>query len=173
VVVASCGATDSTRVGFKQAADEQQVLAELSALYAEVDAMYVGWSCPSSSECCRFGITGKQPFVTSIEMTALEGAVARRGGLPSKKKRALPLTDNPEKERVCPLLSREGKCSVYADRPLGCRTFYCNRAQRGDGPGRDQLRQIVQRLTDLAARHRFGGEVSRPLDHVLRGWPSS
>lgn len=166
-------AAQSARVRFKQHQDEQELLQELAALYAEVDALYAGWSCPSSSECCRFGITGKQPFVTSIELTALERAVARRGGLPSKKKRALPLTDDPEKERMCPLLSREGKCSVYADRPLGCRTFYCGRAERGEGPGRDQLRHMVQRLTDLAARHRFGGDVSRPLDHVLRGWPSS
>lgn len=158
---------------FKQEQDETTALAELHALYAEVDALYAGWSCPSSSECCRFGITGKQPFVTSLELAALEKAVARRGGMPSKKKRALPLTKDAEKERMCPLLSREGKCSVYADRPLGCRTFYCSRATRGDGPGRDQLRHLVQRLGELAAKHRFGGEQPRPLDHVLRGWPST
>lgn len=158
---------------FKQEQDEDKLLAELTALYAEVAAMYEDWSCPSSTECCRFGITGKQPFVTSIELRALERAVARRGGMPSKKRRALPLTTDAEKERMCPLLSREGKCSVYADRPLGCRTFYCSRATRGAGPARDELRHIVQRLTDLASRHRFGGEQPRPLDHVLRGWPSS
>jgi len=160
-------------VRLKQAAAEQLLLQELAALYAEVDALYAGWSCPSSSECCRFGITGKQPFVTSIEVAALERAISRRGGLPSKKSRALPLTDDAEKERMCPLLTREGKCSVYADRPLGCRTFYCNRATPGDGPGRGQLTAIDQQLLELASRHRFDGDASRPLVHVLRGWPSS
>lgn len=153
--------------------DEVSLLSELAALYAEVEAMYADWSCPGSTECCRFGITGKQPFVTSIEQAALERAVGRRGGMPSKKKRALPLTRDAEKERMCPLLSNEGKCSVYADRPLGCRTFYCGRATRGDGPDRRELKHVVQRLSELAARHRFGGDQARPLEHVLRGWPSS
>ena len=33
----------------------------------EVDALYADWSCPSSTECCRFGVTGRQPYLTSIE----------------------------------------------------------------------------------------------------------
>lgn len=144
------------------------LLAELSALYREVDALYADWSCPASTECCRFGITGRQPYVTSIEATAIEHALRRRGAseLP-KKKRALPLTGDEAKERICPLLDRNARCSIYDARPFGCRTFYCERASRGAGPERDELRELLRRLQELAARHALGGELARPLLRVL------
>jgi uncharacterized protein len=146
------------------------LLGELAQLYAEVDAHYADWSCPGSTECCRFGITGRQPYVTTIEVALLEHALAARGGgLPTKTKRALPLTRDPQTERICPLLDRAGKCSVYAARPFGCRTFYCSRAERGAGPERDELRELVRRLQELAARHRLGGEQARPLVNALEG----
>ena len=141
--------------------------AELQALYARVDALYAGWRCPSSSECCRFGITGRQPYVTSIEASAIRHALARRGGLLAEHKRALPLLCAEESERRCPLLNRGGRCSVYAQRPLGCRTFYCNKATRGAGPTRSELSALTCELQELAARHRLGGDAARPLLSVL------
>jgi Fe-S-cluster containining protein len=144
-------------------------LDELAALYREVDALYEGWSCPGSTECCRFGITGRQPYVTSIEVAAIETALRARGsdGPLPKHKRALPLTSDAGRERVCALLDRNGKCSVYAARPFGCRTFYCERATPGPGPERDELRDLVRKLQELAARHQLGGELSRPLMRVF------
>ena len=146
-------------------------LLELQALYARVDALYADWSCPSSTECCRFGITGKQPYVTGIEALAIRSMLARRGGLLSDNKRALPILMSAERERVCPLLDRNQRCSVYEVRPLGCRTFFCDRAQRGVGPSRPQLHDVMCELHELAARHQMGGDASRPLLHVLdAGW---
>jgi hypothetical protein len=144
-------------------------LDELAALYREVDALYAGWSCPGTTECCRFGITGRQPYVTAIEVSLLERALAQRGasGPLPKHKRALPLTQDTDRERICPLLDKNGRCSVYAERPFGCRTFYCDRASPGPGPERDELRELVRRLQDLAARHRLGGELARPLLRVF------
>src|SRR4051812_37943523 len=112
-------------------ASDDALLAELAALYREVDALYADWSCPSSTECCRFGITGRQPYLTSIEVLAIQHALARQGDLPPANKRALPITRDGDKERICPLLDDKKRCSVYADRPLGCRTYYCDRASRG------------------------------------------
>ncbi len=146
---------------------DSALLRELRALYAQVDALYSDWSCPGSTECCRFGITGRQPYVTSIEVTAIERALAQRGGPLHAKKRALPLTADVAHERICPLLDRQGRCSVYADRPLGCRTFYCERASAGAGPAREQLRELVRRLQELASRQRMGGELARPITRVF------
>jgi Fe-S-cluster containining protein len=147
-------------------------LAELRALYAQVDALYADWSCPQSTECCRFGITGRQPYITEIELLAVRHALARRGGLLPPKRRALPILYEAEKERVCPLLDRSQKCSVYADRPLGCRTYFCERAARGVGPERSELREWTRALQDLAARHRMGGELARPLVNALNDSPT-
>jgi Fe-S-cluster containining protein len=143
------------------------LLAELAELYREVDALYADWSCPSSTECCRFGVTGRQPYVTSIELAAIRRAIARRGGELAKAKRALPITDDMERERICPLLDRNARCSIYQDRPLGCRTFYCERASRGEHGTRDELQAIVRKLQELAARHALGGEQARPLTRAL------
>jgi Fe-S-cluster containining protein len=68
---------------------------------------------------------------------------------------------------MCPLLDRDGRCSVYAARPLGCRTYYCERARRGVGPSRDDLRELVRELQELAARHEMGGELARPLTRAI------
>jgi Fe-S-cluster containining protein len=142
-------------------------LDELRRLYARVDALYADWSCPSSTECCRFGITGRQPYVTSIELSLIRHGLAGRGGPLAPRRRALPITRDAETERVCPLLDRSGACSVYAERPLGCRTFYCGKAQRGLGPEREDLRELVRELQDLAARHELGGELARPITRAL------
>ncbi len=144
-----------------------ELLDELSALYREVDALYALWSCPGTTECCRFGITGRQPYVTSIEIAAIEHAIGRRGGPLRPNKRALPLHTDAAQERACGLLDRNGRCSIYADRPLGCRTHYCERAAPGPGPSREVLRDLVRRLQELATRHEMGGDAARPLERVL------
>lgn len=97
-------------------------------LYREADTLHPGRTCPASTECCRFGITGREPYVTSIEVRAIERAVAARGGPLSPRRSALPMTRDGARERVCGLLDAHGKCSVYESRPFGCRTYFCERA---------------------------------------------
>lgn len=147
--------------------DEALLLQDLADLYSEVDAAHAGSHCAQSTECCRFGITGREPYVTSIELLAIERAVARRGGALSARSRALPLAKSREEERTCALLGRDGRCVVYADRPFGCRTFFCARASLGASPTRSELRDFVARLRDLANRHRPLGEAPRPLSRAL------
>jgi Fe-S-cluster containining protein len=144
-----------------------ELLDELRTLYARADELYADWSCSRTTECCRFGITGRQPYVTSIELSLLRQAIARKGGSLAPRRRALPITRDADSERMCPLLDRAGRCMVYAERPLGCRTFYCERAQRGAGPSRDDLRELVRELQNLAERHELGGERARPLTRAL------
>lgn len=147
----------------RPAQHDASALAELEALYARADALFAGWSCPSSTECCRFGITGRQPYITAIEAALIRRALARRGGPLAPRKRALPLYLPSEREQVCPLLDQRQRCSVYAARPLGCRTYYCDKASAAAGPTRAQLRELTRQLQDLAARDGQGGEAARPL----------
>lgn len=147
-------------------AAEGELLGELAALYAEVDRAHEGWTCAVSTECCRFGITGREPYVTSIEIAALRRAVGRRGGALSNKRRALPIA---EEERTCAFLDRDGRCSVYEHRPLGCRTFFCD---RGSGPTRVPRAMLVEwsrRVQAIAARHEPDGDRARPLSRVVFG----
>src|SRR3954452_21499844 len=94
-----------------------ELLSELDAVYRDTERAFSGWSCPASTECCRFGVTGREPYITAIEEALLRRAIARRGGARAfaRSRRTLPMI-----ERPCPLLTSEGRCSVYAARPLGC-----------------------------------------------------
>ncbi len=156
------------RTAIPTGASEEVLLAELRALYAETDALHSSTSCPASTECCRFGVTGRQPYLTSIEILAIQRAVAASGGPLSPKRRALPLAgSSTEVERTCPLLAESGRCSVYASRPFGCRTFFCSRATRLGPVPRDEERALVLRLRALAERHTPAGDAPRPLTQVF------
>jgi uncharacterized protein len=145
---------------------------ELLSLYAVADALVAGATCActdavdaSGAFCCHFANIGREPYVTALELDVVARAVAARGGAPQRSRKRLPLADD---LRTCALLSREGRCTIYASRPLGCRTFFCE----GHGPPkraatRKGLLEISRRIADLSARAfpRSGG--SRPLSRAL------
>ena len=146
--------------------------AALAALYARVDALLAPFSCDASTECCRFGITGREPYVTPIELAEIEHAIAARGGPPSiaspRAGRALRVVAEVDDERRCPLLSPAGRCTIYAARPLGCRTFFCERVQ---GPGklpRAEVQAVARDVATLAARFAPRDPHARPLSRALR-----
>jgi uncharacterized protein len=149
-------------------------LESLRALYAEVDALLAGWTCDASTDCCRFGVTGREPYPTAVELAELERAVRARGGLP--KRRSLPTVGaRGEDERRCALLSDAGKCNVYASRPFGCRTFFCDRAEGPAGePARAAPKQEIARvgraIADLSARFDPANPGPRPLSRVTASW---
>ncbi len=156
------------------------LLQELDKVYRDVDARLSSDTCPASTECCRFGITGREPYVTSIEITLVERAVARRGGARSLGRAPAPLeggasSDRKDKRRLtmvdleepCPLLDAHGRCSVYDARPFGCRTYYCDRATRSSDLGQRDINEFVRRIRDIAARHEVGGDQGKPLRRAL------
>ena len=152
----------------------QESLVALRAVYAEVDARLAGWSCDESTDCCRFGVTGREPYPTAIEQAELERAVRARGGLP--KRRSLPtVSARGQDERRCTLLSDEGKCLVYASRPFCCRTFFC---ERGRGPAneaarsmpKDDIARLARAIVDLSARFAPGDAGPRPMSKVTAAW---
>ena len=158
---------------------ERQLLQELDALYRELDARLAGDSCLATTECCRFGITGREPYVTSIEVKLVERAIAQRGGAKALGRPPAPLAgqtsaDRKDKRRLalvdeepCPLLDARGRCSVYASRPFGCRTFFCERATRVSDFEQRDVNEFVRRIKDIAARHEVGGDQGKPLRRAL------
>lgn len=119
----------------------------------EADRLLDGWSCECSAECCDFRGSGREPYVTSPEFALIATEVARQG-------RKLP---GPREDGLCPFLDGDGKrCTVYAARPLGCRTFYCERASGFGAFPRKAIAALPRALEDLA-----GGEKGRPLTRWL------
>lgn len=165
--------------------DERAALvSELRALYAELDVRLTGHACERSTDCCRFGVTGREPYVTSIELAVLDLGLRARGRslrqlsreapAASPKSRAgkvsLPVVDA---ERRCPLLDERGACMAYEARPLGCRTFYCGRATADRRLAHAELGALVRAVEALSERldrlegARCPGEKGRPLTRAL------
>lgn len=139
------------------AADRDRVRRALTVL-AAADHELAGWTCPASTECCRFGLTGREPYLTAAEWDALATEVARQG-------RKLPAAPrDKDDDGTCPFLSAAGRCTVYAARPLGCRTFYCDRASPAGRYPRARLAELVHELESLSRPAAPG----RPLRAWLR-----
>jgi len=149
-----------------QAWKKHPARARLLELYAEVDALLAPYTCDASTECCRFGITGREPYPTAVERAEIQRAIAALGGERAIARRVvLPKVNE---ERPCPLLSDGGRCRVYASRPFGCRTFFCDRVA---GPGklpRDEIQRISRDMATLSAATFPGDPHARPLTHALR-----
>jgi Fe-S-cluster containining protein len=153
------------------------LLGALEAVLASADQVFAGWSCPASTECCRFGVTGREPYVTSIEIALIRRAIAARGGAKSWKRagsmatageatdrRSLPLAVD---ERRCPMLTDAGRCAIYAARPLGCRTFFCDRASPAGRVRHREVGALVRDVQAIAAQHTPAGDQGRPLTRAL------
>lgn len=112
---------------------------ETRVVLAKADAAYAPYSCPGTAECCQLAVTGKEPWLWPSEFELLREALRQQGrGLPPAR------TDE-----ACPFLDASGKrCSVYADRPFGCRTFFCHRIR---GPSRQPIEDTNALLERLAA----------------------
>jgi Fe-S-cluster containining protein len=123
---------------------------ELLAIYAEVDALLAPYACAASGECCDFANTGREPYPTAVELEEVKRAM-RAASVSVARKRRLPVAG--DAARVCPLLSHDGRCRIYASRPFGCRTFFCERiTPEGSKLPRKELQGLSRRIAELAAR---------------------
>jgi uncharacterized protein len=153
--------------GLPSSAVQLEALARLRALYAEVDALFGGITCDASTDCCRFGVTGREPYPTAVELALLERAVAARGGLPKAPR--LPVLS----ERRCPLLAADGKCVAYASRPFGCRTFFCERATpSAQAVPRREVQRLARDVAALSERFAPRDPQARPLSRAVAAWRS-
>ena len=122
------------------------VLAEVRAIYQELAKRPVQRHCLARTECCQFQFTGLTPHLTKGEAL-----------LAAKAFRASGRRELPEKEDgSCPMLKADtGRCMIYADRPFGCRTHFCEAA--GGPYARKEVVDLIRRLEDLDVRLRGDG----------------
>jgi len=112
---------------------QRAALQELAAVYRAADAAYRPYRCPGTAECCQLATTKREPWLWPVEWEAL--LAAKGGQLPPERQ-----------DGGCPFLTEDGqRCSAYAARPFGCRTFFCGRVQ---GPAREPTLVVAA----LAAR---------------------
>lgn len=137
---------------------ERRALRELDAVYREIERTLQGFGCAASGECCRLAVTRREPYLLPVERLRLTRAL-ERAGLPWPVARA---------DGACALLDESGvRCSVYADRPFGCRTFFCSRRT---GPKREPtaaLHALSARVTAASDGLEPGGEPV-PITRLFR-----
>ena len=104
-------------------------------MYAELTKRPLERSCQARTECCQFKLTGLTPHLTKGE--ALVAATAFR----ATGRKELP---NPRTVRARYSKHETGRCLIYADRPFGCRTHFCEAA--GGPYARKQVLDLIRRL---------------------------
>lgn len=118
-------------------AAERRALRELEAVFREADRLFAGFACPKSGECCRLAVTRREPYLLPLERLRLDEGLRRQG-------RAWPAA---RPDGACAFLDASGlRCSVYPDRPFGCRTFFCERGT-GRAPATSAVHALSARLT--------------------------
>ncbi len=137
-----------------------EVGAAVEEIYRELASRPIERNCEMRTECCRFKLTGRTPFLTKAE--ALVAAKAWRAAGRAKLQEAAP-------DGACPMMNRAtGKCLIYDKRPFGCRTHFC--AAAGGPYARKEVADLIHRLEDLSRR--LGGDEARPIgaavEEVLR-----
>lgn len=157
---------------------------ELLKLFEEADAIVrasaSACTCASTTSqddalCCQFTRNGREPYPTPVELCEVDYGMRARGispkrPIPSGKpaRRRLNLVAEGDDHGACPLLSAEGRCTIYASRPFGCRTYFCP----GHEPpkrAREEIQRIGRRLSDLAARFFPRDPLTRPFTRALAG----
>lgn len=113
------------------------------------------FSCANSGDCCRFAQTGRQPYLTQLEIEALR---PWQGRAPSKR---LPQVGD------CVFLDDAGRCKVYASRPFGCRTFFCDNREGPKRFPRDDVNRMARELAELSQRHYPEARETRPIGRVF------
>ena len=138
------------------------LLLETKAIFRLADKAYAPFSCPASSECCQLSARQRQPWLWPSEWRLLEDFALREWG-------ALPPA---RADGACPFLDDAGRrCRVYAERPLGCRTYFCNRVVGPKHEPRDTLNALSRRLEFI--NQRMQPDVKGPLELLtLHAQPS-
>jgi Fe-S-cluster containining protein len=128
---------------------ERDALAEVHAVYRDLENRPIQRACNRLTECCQFKLTGRAPQLTRGEALLAARAVRAAG------RKALP----ERADGACPLLRDNGACTIYRDRPFGCRSHFC--AAAGGPYARGEVLDLIRRLEIVDAR--LGGLGPRSL----------
>lgn len=116
----------------------KEALEKVRAIYTDLANRPVERQCIARTQCCQFRLTGLTPELTKGEAL-----------LAAKAFRATGRKELPErKDGACPLLQPDtGRCLIYADRPFGCRTHFCEAA--GGLIPRQEILDLIRRLEEV------------------------
>lgn len=128
-------------------------LDEVKSVYAELERRPLQRDCQMRTQCCHFRLTGKTPFLTLGE------AIYAAQGVRASGRKVM----KPNPEGACPLLGKDGRCTIYAHRPFGCRTHFCQPA--GGMYPRKHIADLIHRLEALDEK--LGGDGSRELEPAV------
>lgn len=124
----------------------------VKAIYRELAERPIERNCVQRTECCRFRLTGRTPFLTKGE--ALVAAKAVRASGRKQMPEAI--------DGACPLLNpTTGKCLIYEGRPFGCRTHFCTAA--GGPYSRGEVVDLIRRLEDIDVELGGNGAMALPI----------
>ncbi len=124
----------------------------VKAIYRELTERPIERNCIQRTECCRFRLTGRTPFLTKGE--ALVAAKAVRASGRKQMPEAI--------DGACPLLNHAtGKCLIYEGRPFGCRTHFC--AAAGGPYARGEVVDLIRRLEDIDRDLGGDGAMALPI----------
>jgi uncharacterized protein len=132
----------------------EAALTALRQVYTDLEQRPVQRNCQLSGGCCHFRQTGRSPLVTRVE-----ALYAAKGVRASGRKK---LVTHPE--GACPCLGKDGRCTIYAHRPFGCRTHFC--AEAGGPYPRKQVQDLIQRMEALDEAMGYH-DGSRPFEGAL------
>jgi Fe-S-cluster containining protein len=130
---------------------ERAAMRETQLVFAKADEAYRPYGCPASAECCQLTRVQRQPWLWPSEWLVVREALKARG-IPQARE-----------DGACPLLDEANRCSIYASRPFGCRTFFCHRIT---GPSRqpaEEVDALLRRLEHLNQRLEPDCKGPRPL----------
>ncbi len=117
-----------------------RAMTETRAVLRQASAAWARHSCPGTSECCQLAKTLRPPWLWPSEWKVLEARL-KRDLRPLPRERA---------DGGCPFLDEKGlRCTVYEDRPLGCRTYFCHRIVGPSKLPADETNALLDRLRAL------------------------
>jgi Fe-S-cluster containining protein len=138
-------------------------MAAVRAVYADLDARPVERACEGRTDCCRFRITGRTPYVTRGEALVAARALRASGRRGPSGNAASAAASDARRRGDCPLLDGSGRCSVYEARPFACRTHFC--AAAGGPYARGEVRDLIHRLEEVDGS--LGGDGAKALPIAL------
>lgn len=148
------GGKDTVRRGAESDGHAVRAIAETQKVYDDLAERTLERNCTQLTECCRFRLTGRTPYLTRGE--ALVAAKALRA---TGRKRLPEIADG-----SCPMLQPEtGRCIIYDARPFGCRTHFC--AAAGGPYARREVADLIHRLESIDAK--LGGEGASSIVHAV------
>lgn len=133
---------------WRAAADDPAIGAALRSLHAIVanEVRQRRPICLASGRCCHFEAHGHRLYVTGLEAAWCVRERAARGSITTLDQIA-----QARERGDCPYLVNGRLCGAHAERPLGCRIYFCDRSAQAWQ--QDLYERTHRVLVELHERH--------------------